>query len=97
MDMDKNELEELQDALREAEEQKSEWVKESHEAGLTTPEALAKVRLAVNTFDDTGEAMQILVDTGAIYNKAVLQLFVTLGGYFTDGEATAHEEPLLLS
>lgn len=63
---------------------KNQWVEKCHKAGLTDPETLNKARIAVNTFDDTGDAMKVLVKTGAIYNKAVLQLFVTIGGYLVE-------------
>ncbi len=63
---------------------KNQWVEKCHKAGLTDPETLKKARIAVNTFDDTGDAMKVLVTTGAIYNKAVLQLFVTIGGYLVE-------------
>lgn len=59
---------------------KRQWAEKCRKAGLITPEKLKKARFAVETFDDTGDAMKVLVKTGAIYNKAVLQLFVTLGG-----------------
>ena len=63
---------------------KNQWVEKCHKAGLTSPEALKKAKIAVETFDDTGDAMKVLIKTGAIYNKAVLQLFVTLGGYLME-------------
>lgn len=58
-----------------------QWAKECHSAGLTDVKTLMKAKLAVNTFDDTGDAMKVLIETGAIYNKSVLQLLVTIGGY----------------
>ena len=59
---------------------RNQWLAKCHKAGLTSPEKLKKAKIAVEAFDDTGDAMKVLVKTGAIYNKAVLQLFVTLGG-----------------
>lgn len=60
---------------------KNQWAEKCHKAGLASPENLKKAKIAVDTFDDTGDAMKVLIKTGAIYNKAVLQLFVNLGGY----------------
>lgn len=59
---------------------KNQWAEKCHKAGLTDPETLKKARIAVEAFDDTGDAIKVLIKTGAIYNKAVLHLFVTIGG-----------------
>ena len=63
---------------------KNQWAEKCRKAGLIAPEMLEKARLAVNTFDDTGEAVKVLIKTGAIYNKAVLKMFINLGGYITE-------------
>ena len=48
------------------------------EAGAASQENLGFARTAVDTFGGS-EAMQVLIDTGAINHPAVCKLFVTIG------------------
>lgn len=53
-------------------------IAECQKMGLTSQENLGFARTAVNTFGGS-EAMQVLIDTGAINHPAVCKLFVTIG------------------
>lgn len=53
-------------------------IAECQKLGLTSQENLGFARTAVNTFGGS-EAMQVLIDTGAINHPAVCKLFVTIG------------------
>lgn len=53
-------------------------IAECQKLGLTSQENLGFARTAVNTFGGS-EAMQVLVDTGAINHPAVCKLFVNIG------------------
>lgn len=53
-------------------------IAECQKLGLTSQENLGFARTAVNTFGGS-EAMQVLLDTGAINHPAVCKLFVTIG------------------
>lgn len=53
-------------------------IAECKKLGLTSQENLGFARTAVNTFGGS-EAMQVLIDTGAINHPAVCKLFVTIG------------------
>lgn len=53
-------------------------IAECQKLGLTSRENLGFARTAVNTFGGS-EAMQVLIDTGAINHPAVCKLFVTIG------------------
>lgn len=53
-------------------------IAECEKLGLTSQENLGFARTAVNTFGGS-EAMQVLIDTGAINHPAVCKLFVTIG------------------
>lgn len=61
-----------------AEDANEKNVAECEKLGLTSQENLGFARTAVNTFGG-GEAMQVLIDTGAINHPAVCKLFVTIG------------------
>lgn len=53
-------------------------IAECEKLGLTSQENIGFARTAVNTFGGS-EAMQVLIDTGAINHPAVCKLFVTIG------------------
>lgn len=53
-------------------------IAECQKLGLTSQENLGFARTAVNTFGGS-EAMQVLIDTGAINHPAVCKLFVNIG------------------
>lgn len=53
-------------------------IAECQKLGLTTQENLGFAKTAVDTFGGS-EAMQVLIDTGAINHPAVCKLFVTIG------------------
>lgn len=61
-----------------AEEAVEKNIAECQKLGLTSQENLGFARTAVNTFGGS-EAMQVLIDTGAINHPAVCKLFVTIG------------------
>ena len=61
-----------------AEDANEKNVAECEKLGLTSQENLGFARTAVNTFGGS-EAMQVLIDTGAINYPAVCKLFVTIG------------------
>lgn len=61
-----------------AEDANEKNVAECEKLGLTSQENLGFARTAVNTFGGS-EAMQVLIDTGAINHPAVCKLFVTIG------------------
>lgn len=64
--------------LHAAEDAVEKNIAECQKLGLTSQENLGFVRTAVNTFGGS-EAMQVLIDTGAINHPAVCKLFVTIG------------------
>lgn len=53
-------------------------IAECQKLGLTSQENLGFARTAVDTFGGS-EAMQVMIDTGAINHPAVCKLFVTIG------------------
>lgn len=53
-------------------------IAECQKLGLTSQENLGFARTAIDTFGGS-EAMQVLIDTGAINHPAVCKLFVTIG------------------
>lgn len=64
--------------MHEAEEAIEKNIAECQKQGLITKENLGFARTAVDTFGGS-EAMQVLIDTGAINHPAVCKLFVTIG------------------
>lgn len=64
--------------LHAAEDAVEKNIAECQKLGLTSKENLGFARTAVNTFGGS-EAMQVLIDTGAINHPAVCKLFVTIG------------------
>lgn len=64
--------------MHEAEEAIEKNIAECQKQGLITKENLGFAKAAVNTFGGS-EAMQVLIDTGAINHPAVCKLFVTIG------------------
>lgn len=65
-------------------------IAECQKLGLTSQENLGFARTAVDTFGGS-EAMQVLIDTGAINHPAVCKLFVTIGQLISeDKPADAH-------
>lgn len=61
-------------------------IAECEKLGLTSQENLGFARTAVNTFGGS-EAMQVLIDTGAINHPAVCKLFVTIGQLISEDKA----------
>ena len=64
--------------MHEAEEAIEKNIAECQKLGLTSQENLGFAKAAVDTFGGS-EAMQVLIDTGAINHPAVCKLFVTIG------------------
>lgn len=64
--------------MHEAEEVIEKNIAECQKQGLITKENLGFAKAAVDTFGGS-EAMQVLIDTGAINHPAVCKLFVTIG------------------
>lgn len=64
--------------MHEAEEAVEKNIAECRKLGLTTKENLGYAKAAVDMFGGS-DAMQVLVDTGAINHPAVCKLFVTIG------------------
>lgn len=64
--------------MHEAEEAIEKNIAECQKQGLITKENLGFAKAAVDTFGGS-EAMQVLIDTGAINRPAVCKLFVTIG------------------
>ena len=64
--------------MHEAEEAIEKNIAECQKQGLITKENLGFAKAAVDTFGGS-EAMQVLIDTGAINHPAVCRLFVTIG------------------
>lgn len=61
-------------------------IAECQKLGLTSQENLGFARTAVNTFGGS-EAMQVLIDTGAINHPAVCKLFVTIGQLISEDKS----------
>lgn len=64
--------------MHEAEEAVEKNIAECQKLGLTSKENLGYAKAAVDMFGGS-DAMQVLVDTGAINHPAVCKLFVTIG------------------
>lgn len=64
--------------MHEAEKAIEKNIAECQKQGLITKENLGFAKAAVDTFGGS-EAMQVLIDTGAINHPAVCKLFVTIG------------------
>lgn len=64
--------------MHEAEEAVEKNIAECQKLGLTTKENLGYAKAAVDMFGGS-DAMQVLVDTGAINHPAVCKLFITIG------------------
>lgn len=62
-------------------------IAECQKLGLTSQENLGFARTAVDTFGGS-EAMQVLIDTGAINHPAVCKLFVTIGQLISEDKPT---------
>ena len=79
-------------------------IAECQKLGLTSQENLGFARTAVDTFGGS-EAMQVLIDTGAINHPAVCKLFVTIGQLISEdkpadthvggGKGTSRAEDIL--
>lgn len=68
----------INDYMHAAEDAIEKNIAECQKLGLTSQENLGFARTAVDTFGGS-EAMQVLIDTGAINHPAVCKLFVTIG------------------
>lgn len=75
------------DAMKQAETVKSEWAQECHKKGLTDAIRLKRAKLAIDTFDDTGEVMKILVESGVAYHPAVQRMLQTMGDVLSEDSA----------
>lgn len=90
--------------MHEAEEAIEKNIAECQKQGLITKENLGFAKAAVDTFGGS-EAMQVLIDTGAINHPAVCKLFVTIGQLISEdkpadthvggGKGTPRAEDLL--
>ncbi len=75
------------DVMQQATKQKNAWEAECKKAGLTSPEKLQLAKNIVNTFDSTGEVMQVLVESGAAYHPAVLRMLQEMGSLLQEDSA----------
>lgn len=74
-------------AMQQAEATKSEWAQECHKKGLTDPQKLKRAKLAIDTFDQTGQVLQVLVDSGVAYHPAVQGMFQRMGEILSEDTA----------
>lgn len=75
------------DVMQQATKQKNAWEAECKKAGLTSPEKLQLAKNIVNTFDNTGEVMRVLVESGAAYHPAVLGMLQEMGSLLQEDSA----------
>ena len=75
------------DVMQQATRQKNAWEAECKKAGLTSPEKLQLAKNIVNTFDNTGEVMRVLVESGAAYHPAVLRMLQEMGSLLQEDSA----------
>ena len=75
------------DVMQKATQQKTAWENECKKAGLTSPEKLQLAKNIVNTFDSTGEVMQVLVESGAAYHPAVMRMLQEMGSLLQEDSA----------
>ena len=75
------------DVMQRATQQKTAWENECKKAGLTSPEKLQLAKNIVNTFDSTGEVMQVLVESGAAYHPAVMRMLQEMGSLLQEDSA----------
>jgi len=75
------------DVMQRATQQKNAWENECKKAGLTSPEKLQLAKNIVNTFDSTGEVMQVLVESGAAYHPAVMRMLQEMGSLLQEDSA----------
>jgi len=75
------------DVMQRATQQKKAWESECKKAGLTSPEKLQLAKNIVNTFDSTGEVMQVLVESGAAYHPAVMRMLQEMGSLLQEDSA----------
>lgn len=66
------------ETVKAAEAQRDSWAEECSKQGLATPQAMANAKLAVDTFGG-GEAMKILIDTGAAWHPAIQKMLQNIG------------------
>lgn len=77
----------MMDTMRQAEQQKNRWVEACHKEGLSSPEKLTAAKLAVDTFDDTGRLMPMLIESGIAYAPEFQRFLQTIGGYLKEDTA----------
>jgi len=75
------------DVMQQATKQKAAWENECKKAGLTSPEKLQLAKNIINTFDNTGEVMRVLVESGAAYHPAVLGMLQEMGSLLQEDSA----------
>lgn len=75
------------DVMQQATKQKNAWEAECKKAGLTSPEKLQLAKNIINTFDNTGEVMRVLVESGAAYHPAVLGMLQEMGSLLQEDSA----------
>jgi hypothetical protein len=75
------------DVMQQATKQKAAWESECKKAGLTSPEKLQLAKNIINTFDNTGEVMRVLVESGAAYHPAVLGMLQEMGSLLQEDSA----------
>ena len=66
------------ESVKAAEAQRDSWANECAKQGLATPQAMANAKLAVDTFGG-GEAMNVLVQTGAAWHPAIQKMLQNIG------------------
>ena len=77
----------MMDTMRQAEQQKNKWVEACHKEGLSSPDKLTAAKLAVDTFDDTGRLMPMLIESGIAYAPEFQRFLQTIGGYLKEDTA----------
>lgn len=81
------------DTIRQAENQKNEWAKQCQEQGIADRQHLGYAKKCIDTFGG-GEAMQALVDTGAINHPEVQRMLQCIGSLISeDNGATGGNPP----
>ena len=75
------------ESVKAAEAQRNGWADECAKQGLATPQAMANAKLAVDTFGG-GEAMDILIKTGAAWHPAIQKMLQSIGSLLQEDTGT---------
>ena len=70
-----------------AEKIKNDWANESIKKGYNTPENMRGVRTVFEAFDPSGEAKKAMIESGIIYEPAVMRMLVTMGQILMEDSA----------